>query len=143
MRVRACGLNRLDLWVRGNPGNWDLMASYTLAFLNGTVNDFFESNGFGANPRLNPLYMGPISGAYRHYLKALVDYSFDFGLTIGGRLQYYTGLPLWKVFRSPEDQSFTLYRSPRGSSTSSLSIMATSTPSAALPALRSLAPPGT
>ena len=107
----------LDLWVRGNPGNWDLMASYTLAFLNGTVNDFFESNGFGANPRLNPLYMGPISGAYRHYLKALVDYSFDFGLTIGGRLQYYTGLPLWKVFRSPEDQSFTLYRSPRGSST--------------------------
>ena len=107
----------LDLWVRGNPGNWDLMASYTLAFLNGTVNDFFESNGFGANPRLVPLYMGPISGAYRHYLKALVDYSFDFGLTIGGRLQYYTGLPLWKVFRSPEDQSFTLYRSQRGSST--------------------------
>jgi len=107
----------VDLWVRGNPGNWDIMASYTLAFLNGTVNDFFESNGFGSNPRLNPLYDGPIAGAYRHYLKALVDYSFDFGLTIGGRLQYYTGLPQWKVFRSPEDQTYTLYRSPRGSST--------------------------
>lgn len=107
----------VDLWVRGNPGNWDVMASYSLTFLNGTVNDFFESNAFMSNPRLNPLFYGPVSGAYRHYLKALVDYNFDFGLTIGGRLQYYTGYPLWRVFRSPEDQSYTLYRSPRGTST--------------------------
>lgn len=107
----------LDLWVRGNPGNWDIMASYTLAFLNGTVTDFFENNGFGTNPRLEPLFQGPVTGASRHFLKALVDYNFDFGLSIGGRVQYYTGQPLWKVFRSPEDQSYTLYRSPRGTTT--------------------------
>ena len=107
----------LDLWVRGNPGKFDITASYTFALLTGTVNDFFESGGYRSNPRLDPLYFGAIPGAYKHYLKGLINYGFDFGLTVGGRLQYFSGSPQWKVFRSPEDQSYSLYRSPRGSST--------------------------
>ncbi len=109
----------LDLWVRGTPGQWNLLASYTLAYLNGTIGDFFESNGYTTNPRLDSLYYGPLSGASRHYLKGLVSYSFDFGLSVGTRVQFATGAPLWKQFRLPEDQSYNFYRSPRGSSTGS------------------------
>jgi len=107
----------LDLWVRGTPGSWDLLASYTLAFLNGTVGDFFETNGYKSNSRLDPLYDGALQGAPRHYLKGLISYRFDFGLSVGTRLQFQSGAPLWKVFRLPEDQSYSLYRSPRGSTT--------------------------
>ena len=109
----------LDLWLRGTPGHFDITASYTLAFLNGTVNDFFEAYGYGSSPRMDPLYYGPIGGAYKHYLKGLVNYSFDWGLTLGTRFQYFSGTPQWKVFRSLEDQSYSLYRSPRGSDTGS------------------------
>lgn len=107
----------LDLWVRGNPGHFDLLASYTLAFLNGTVGDFFETAGYKYNPRLEPLFYGPVAGAPRHYLKGLISYGFDFGLTIGTRLQFASGAPLWKQFRSPEDRTYSLYRSTRGSDT--------------------------
>ncbi|MFO0578560.1 MAG: carboxypeptidase regulatory-like domain-containing protein [Polyangia bacterium] len=109
----------VDFWVRGNPGRWDMTASYTLAFLNGNVNEFFESQAYRYNPRLSPLFYGPIAGAPRHYLKGLINYAFEFGLTIGARLQYFSGTPQWKQFQSPEDATYTLYRSPRGSSTGS------------------------
>jgi hypothetical protein len=106
----------LDLWVRGTPGSWDLVASYTLAYLNGTVTDLFDA-GYKQNRRLDPLYYGALDGAPRHYLKGIVSYAFDFGLSLGTTLNYFTGAPLWKSFRSPEDNSFTYYRSPRGTST--------------------------
>jgi hypothetical protein len=109
----------VDLWVRGSPGRWDLTASYTLAFINGNVNEFFENQAYGYNPRLAPLFYGPIAGAPRHYLKGLINYGFEFGLTLGARLQYFSGTPLWKQFQSPEDASYTFYRSPRGTSTGS------------------------
>jgi hypothetical protein len=81
------------------------------------VNEYFETNGYGFNPRLSSLFYGPMAGQYKHYLKGLIDYTFSFGLTLGARFQYLAGSPLWKVYRSPEDQSFSLYRSPRGSTT--------------------------
>ena len=87
----------VDLWARGNIGKWDVTASYTLAFLNGNVDDFFTS--YGANPRLYPLYYGPIGGSYRHYLKGLINYAFDWGLTLGTRVQYFSGQPLWKIVK--------------------------------------------
>ena len=106
----------MDLWLRGSPGNFDLVASYTLAFLNGTVTDLFDP-GYKSNPRLNPLYYGALDGAPKHFLKGIVSYNFDFGLSLGTTLNFYSGAPLWKSFRSPEDNTFTLYRSPRGTST--------------------------
>ncbi len=105
----------LDLWVQGNPGNWGLVASYTLAFTDGTVSDYFSA--FKQNARLNTLFNGPMSDNYRHTLKGAIDYNFDFGLNASVRMQYRTGAPQWKVFQSPEDASFFLYRSPRGTST--------------------------
>ena len=102
--------------MRGTPGNWDLVASYTLAFLNGTVTDLFDP-GYKQNPRMDPLYFGALDGAPKHFLKGIVSYSFDFGLSLGTTLNYYSGAPLWKQFRSPEDNTFTYYRSPRGTST--------------------------
>lgn len=107
----------LDLWVKGNPGRWNLAASYTLAFLNGTVSDYFPIDGYYQNPRLNFLFNGPLPDVNRHYLKGLVDYTFPFGLGVGARLQYLSGGYLWKQFQSPQDFSYTLYRSPRGSDT--------------------------
>ena len=105
----------VDLWVQGTPGNWGLVASYTLAFSNGTVSDYFSA--YMQNPRMNLLFNGPLSDNYRHTLKGAIDYSFGFGLNASVRLQYRTGAPQWKVFQSPEDNSNSLYRSPRGSST--------------------------
>lgn len=107
----------LDLWVRGTPGKWDLLGSYTLAFLNGTVGNFFEPAGYRTNPRLDPLYYGPIDGAPRHNIKGLVSYKFDFGLSMGTHVQFYSGTPLWKPYLSPEDKTYSVYRSPRGSTT--------------------------
>ena len=108
----------LDLWVKGSPGNFDITASYTLAYSDGTVSDFFDGD-FKRNPRLAALFYGPQPDNYRHYLKGLFDYRFDFGLHIGARFQYLTGASQWKVFQSPQDSSFSLYRSPRGTTTGS------------------------
>ncbi|MCS6912794.1 MAG: carboxypeptidase-like regulatory domain-containing protein [Myxococcales bacterium] len=105
----------VDFWVRGTPGRFDVIASYTLSFLRGTVEDYFDPLGYGYNPRLSHYFYGDLPRNYRHYIKALLNYGFDFGLTLGARLQYLTGAPQWKVYRSPEDQSLSLYRSPRGS----------------------------
>lgn len=102
----------LDFWMQGNPGNFGVVASYTLAFSEGTVSDYFSA--FRQNPRLNPLFSGALSDNYRHTLKGAIDYSFPFGLNVSVRMQYRTGAPQWRVFQSPEDNSFSLYRSPRG-----------------------------
>ena len=32
-------------------------------------------------------------------------------------MQYYTSPPLWKSFQSPDDRTYSLYRSPRGTTT--------------------------
>ncbi len=105
----------LDLWLQGSPGGFGLVASYTLAFASGTVSDYFSS--YLQNPRMSVLFDGPLSDNYRHTLKAAIDYTFGFGLNVSTRIQYRTGAPQWKVFQSPEDSSFSVYRSPRGSST--------------------------
>ena len=107
----------VDLWMSGSPGNFTLTASYTLGFTSGTVLDYFESGGYGYNPRLSPLFNGDTPDNYRHFLKGLVDYHFDFGLNVGLRFQYRSGQPQWQSFRSPADSSFTLYRTPRGTDT--------------------------
>lgn len=109
----------VDLWVQGSPGNFGVVASYTLAFADGTVSDYFSA--FRVNPRMNALFNGPVSDNYRHTLKAAIDYNFSFGLNLSTRIQYRTGAPQWRVFQSPEDNSFSLYRSPRGTSTGSRS----------------------
>jgi hypothetical protein len=105
----------VDFWLKGNPGNWDIVASYTLSFAEGNVIDYFD--GYGYNARLRPLFYGPLSDNYKHFLKGAVDYHFTFGLDIAVRFQFLTGAPQWKVFQSPEDLSFNLYRSPRGTDT--------------------------
>ena len=105
----------LDLWVQGRPGNFGVVASYTLAFTSGTVADYFSA--YQQNPRLNPLFDGPLADSYRHTLKAAIDYTFGFGLNLSTRLQYRSGAPQWRVFQSPQDRSFSFYRSPRGTST--------------------------
>ena len=105
----------LDLWIQGNPGNFGIVGSYTLAFTNGTVSDYFSP--FKQNARMNTLFDGPLSDNYRHTLKAAIDYTFGFGLNVSVRGQYRTGAPQWRIFQLPEDSSYSIYRSPRGSST--------------------------
>ena len=102
----------LDFWLQGNPGNFGIVASYTLAFSEGNVSDYFSP--YRQNPRMNAFYYGALSDNYRHTLKGAIDYSFSFGLNVSARIQYRTGAPQWRVFQSPEDNSFSLYRSQRG-----------------------------
>jgi hypothetical protein len=102
----------LDFWLQGNPGNFGIIASYTLAFSDGNVSDYFSA--YRQNPRMNAFFFGALSDNYRHTLKGAIDYSFSFGLNVSARIQYRTGAPQWRVFQSPEDNGFGLYRSPRG-----------------------------
>lgn len=103
----------IDLWAQGKLGGWDLLASYTLAFSNGTVGSYFD--GYGSNPRMKYLYEGPSPDDIRHTLKGAINYTTSFGLDFGLRARYYTGTPLWQN-QSVQLGSVgtTLYRSPRG-----------------------------
>ncbi len=102
----------MDLWVEGRPGNWDILGSYTLAFTNGTVDDYFD--GYLANPRQAMFWSGASSADTRHAFKGAVAYKTAVGLDFGVRWQYRTGSPLWESFLNPFDQTQTYRRSPRG-----------------------------
>ncbi|WNG32709.1 TonB-dependent receptor [Archangium violaceum] len=101
----------VDLWAQGKAGNWDMLASYTLAFSNGTVGSYFD--GYGNNPRMKYLFEGPTPDDIRHTIKGAVGYATSFGLDFGIRFRYLTGTPLW-MNESLSNPSTTLYRSPRG-----------------------------
>jgi hypothetical protein len=102
----------MDIWVQGRPGNWDILASYTLSFTDGTVDDYFD--GYLANPRFAALYEGPSATDTRHAFKGSVGYRTPWGLDFGLRWQYRTGTPLWMNFQNPGDSTRNMYRSPRG-----------------------------
>jgi hypothetical protein len=99
----------MDLWLQGRSGAWDVLASYTLAFNNGTVGSYFD--GYGNNPRMKYLFEGPTPDDIRHTIKGAVGYATNFGLDFGLRLRYLTGTPLWM---NQSLSNTTLYRSPRG-----------------------------
>jgi hypothetical protein len=101
-----------SLWVQGTPGNWDILASYTLGFNWGTVDDYFD--GYMLNPRFTQFYQGYVSDDRRHTLKGSITYKTDWGLSLGARTTYYTGSPLWESFVNPTTGAGTVYRTPRG-----------------------------
>jgi len=101
-----------DLWVQGTPGRWDLLLSYTLAFNNGTVDDYFD--GFLNNPRMTQFYYGPLQADRRHTIKGSVAYKTPIGLDFGLRIEYRTGTPGWEHETNPADSSESVYLSPRG-----------------------------
>ncbi|QRK11700.1 TonB-dependent receptor [Archangium violaceum] len=101
----------IDLWTQGKLGRWDLLASYTLAFSNGTVGSYFD--GYGSNPRMKYLFEGPTPDDIRHTIKGSVGYATTFGLDFGIRFRYLTGTPLW-MNQNQSNPSTVIYRSPRG-----------------------------
>lgn len=102
----------MDLWVQGQTGAWDLLANYTLAFANGTVGNYFDSNGYGANPRFRIFQKGPSPDDIRHTLKGSIAYTTQVGLDFGFRFRYLTGTPLWMNSSNPGGG--VMYRSDRG-----------------------------
>jgi hypothetical protein len=102
----------VDLWIEGRPGRFDVLASYTLAFANGTVADYFD--GYLQNPRFRSLYDGPIPDDRRHTIKGNVSYKTTWGLTLGTQFAFRTGTPLWESFTNAGDSPTNRYRSPRG-----------------------------
>ncbi|XXF77196.1 TonB-dependent receptor [Myxococcaceae bacterium GXIMD 01537] len=104
----------LDLWAQGKTGPWDLLASYTLAFSNGTVGDYFD--GYGFNPRFRTFFEGPSPEDIRHTLKGAIGYTTSFGLDFGFRFNYRTGAPMWMYTEGSTDRQ-RVVRSPRGTGT--------------------------
>ncbi|HVE87114.1 MAG TPA: carboxypeptidase regulatory-like domain-containing protein [Myxococcales bacterium] len=102
-----------DFWVEGRPGNWDVLASYTLSFTSGTVDDYFD--GYLNNPRQAMFWTGPSTVDTRHTFKGAIGYKTSIGLDFSLRWQYRTGTPLWESFLNPFDQTQTYRRSARGS----------------------------
>jgi hypothetical protein len=102
----------MDLWLQGRTGGFDVLASYTLGFNNGTVGSYFD--GFGDNRQLQYLFEGPMPEDIRHNFKGSVQYEFGFGLQLGTRLQLRTGAPMWQNTAHPVGGGQRLYRSPRG-----------------------------
>ncbi len=102
-----------DIWVQGTPGNWDLLASYTLSLNNGTVDDYYSS--LLVNPRFTQFAEGPVSDDRRHALKGSLSYRTAFGLDLGLRFQYLSGTPLWASYPNPNTtETSRVTRSPRG-----------------------------
>jgi hypothetical protein len=101
----------MDLWAQGRTGPWDLLASYTLAFSNGTVGDYFD--GYGANPRFKHFFEGPSPEDIRHTLKGAIGYTTQFGLDFGVRFNYRTGAPMWMFQEGSVDRQ-RVVRSDRG-----------------------------
>lgn len=108
-----------NLWIQGSPPHWDLLASYTLGFARGTVDDYFD--GYLSNPRYSSFYEGFVNDDRRHTLKGSIAYTTDIGLDFGFRFQYRTGSPLWETFSNPADPALNAYRSPRGTGFSNTS----------------------
>lgn len=102
----------LDLWVQGRPGNWDLLANYTLSLTQGTVDEYFD--GYLNNPRFAQLFEGHSSDDTRHVFKGAISYKTGIGLDFGFRVQYRTGTPLWMRSPNPGDSTRDMYRSRRG-----------------------------
>lgn len=102
----------LDLWAQGEKGPWDVLASYTVEYNDGTVADYFD--GYLANPRFTMFYDGVLADDRRHTLKGSLSYRTERGLDWGFRLTYRTGSPMWESFTNPGDPNQRAYRSPRG-----------------------------
>jgi len=101
----------VDLWLQGKYGGWDVLASYTLGYNNGTVGEYFD--GYGQNPRMKYLFTGPTPDDIRHTVKGALGYATTFGLDFGLRFRYLTGTPLW-MNQNLANGNGTFYRSPRG-----------------------------
>jgi hypothetical protein len=100
------------LWVEGAPGDWDLLASYTLSYDWGTVGDYFDS--FLDNPRFIQYWTGWVKDDTRHQFKAAITYKAPIGLDLGLRARYQTGTPVWENFANPGGSQFSVWRSPQG-----------------------------
>jgi len=101
----------IDVWIQGQPGPWDILASYTLSFNTGTVSDYFD--GYLSNPRFDPFYEGPLPDDRRHVIKATVSYHTTWGMTFGSTFAYHSGNPMWESFTNTGDAN-NRFRSPRG-----------------------------
>ena len=93
----------LDLWVRGNAGKLGLGGLVHAGVLERHGHRPVRSR-YKQNPRLDPLYYGALDGAPRHYLKGHRQLAFDFGLSLGTTLNYFTGAPLVEVVPQPGRQ---------------------------------------
>ncbi len=89
--------NGVDFLVSGNPSpNWMVTASYTLSFLDGTVDDQISSLR-DDSPRDLRLY-GYLADDHRHQVKLQSSYSFH-GLTGGVNMIYLSGAPASRIYR--------------------------------------------
>jgi hypothetical protein len=101
-----------SLWAEGRPGNFDILASYTLSWDWGTVGDYFDT--YLTNPRFSQFYTGWVPDDTRHVVKAAISYKFpDEGVDLGLRLRYATGSPVWENYANPANAA-NYYRSPQG-----------------------------
>jgi hypothetical protein len=99
------------VWGEGQPGNWDILASYTFSYDWGTATDYFDTEF--SNPRFTPFWQGYVTDDRRHMLKGAITYKIPIGLDLGLRLRYLTGTPVWENFSNPANGS-SFYRSPQG-----------------------------
>ena len=95
--------NGVDFVVSGNPSpNWMVFASYTLSFLDGTVDDQMSQlrNDIPRDLR----FYGYLSDDHRHQVKLQSSYTFH-GLTGGVNLTYLSGAPASRIYRGSKPTS--------------------------------------
>ena len=104
------------LAFEGRPTpNWYLLASYTLSWLWGTGwNDPGHAHRI---PQQFKFENGWQPEDTRHWMNIAASYTFNFGLTIGGRLEYNSGLPRDRYYIAtglPDTNKNINRRTPRG-----------------------------
>jgi hypothetical protein len=91
--------NGIDFVVTGNPNpNWTLTVSYTLSFLEGTVDD--ASSTFRDDIPRDFRRYGYLNDDHRHQVKMITSYTWK-GLTAGLNLVYLSGAPATRLYLTP------------------------------------------
>ncbi len=91
---------------------WSLLASYTYAQLQGTVEELFDYS-FN-NPRQAAYEYGFLRNDVRHSARLFLTYELPYGLTAGLFAQYQTGRPYSKLFFNQVYNDYVDRRAPRG-----------------------------
>jgi len=97
---------------RSGP-KWNLLASYTWARSEGTVNEGFATL-YLDNPTQSKFFDGPLSDDRTHTVKTFGSYQVIEPLTLGSSISLLSGQPYSRLYFNPAFGGFSDRRAPRG-----------------------------